>query len=137
MGTVISNLKAKFSVESSDVKKGLKPGEDALLDLDRKVEKSILGLKNMFTPLALLGAAGGAFAILKEAIGSIEGPGDKFEAAMGGIKEATFEAGKALATMNFTDFFSNLQEGYDRGKEFTEMLDQLADKVSYNDYRIA
>ena len=32
MGTVISNLKARFGVDSSDFKKGLKDGEKAVND---------------------------------------------------------------------------------------------------------
>jgi hypothetical protein len=137
MGTVITNLKAIFGVDAKGADKGLKQGKDALVDFDKKVEKSILGLKDMLTPLALLGAAGGGFAILKESIESIEGPGDRFEAMMGGVKEACFEAGRALATMDFSGFFSNMEDGYARGKQFAEVLDELKDKASYNDYRIA
>jgi hypothetical protein len=136
MGDVISNLKAKFTVESKDVPKGLKPGQDALLDFDRKVGQTIGGLGKMFAPLALLSAAGGAFAGLKKAIDSIEGPGDRLESTMGGVSEALFEAGRAIATMDFKGFFDNLDEGFERGVAFTEMLDELADKSAYNDYRI-
>jgi len=136
MGEVITNLKAKFSVDSQNVGKGLKPGQDALVDLDRKVEKSIGGLKNMLTPLALLGGAGGAFVGLKRAIESVEGPGDRLDAIMGGLKESFFEAGRALGTMNFSDFLKSIEQGYERGVMFTQMLDELQDRAAYNDYRI-
>jgi hypothetical protein len=136
MGEVITNLKAKFAVESQNVSKGLKPGEDALADLDRKVGRTIDNLKGMLTPLALLGAAGGALATFKGAIESIEGPGDRLTAVIGGMKESMFEAGRALATLDFTDFIENLNVGYERGKRLAELLDEFEDRAAYNDYRI-
>jgi hypothetical protein len=129
MGEVITNLKARFGVETQGMDKGLS-------DLDKKVGNTVSGLKNMITPLALLGGAGGAFAALKGAIESVEGPGDRLEATMGGLKESLFEAGKALVSLDFRDFLANLKDGYDRGVAFTEMLDGLADRSAYNDYRI-
>jgi hypothetical protein len=136
MGEVITNLKAKFSVDSQNVGKGLKPGQDALADLDRMVGKGIANLKGMLTPLALLGAAGGALATFKGALDSIEGPGDRLAAVMGGVKESLFEAGKALATLDFSSFIENLDLGYERGKRLTELLDELEERSAYNDYRI-
>ena len=136
MGEVITNLKAKFAVDSQNVGKGLKPGEDALADLDRKVGKSIENLKGMLTPLALLGAAGGALATFKGAIESIEGPGDRMTATIAGMKESMFEAGRALATLDFTNFIENLDVGYERGKRLAELLDEFDERTAYNDYRI-
>ncbi|MCX6303290.1 MAG: hypothetical protein NTW82_14025 [Bacteroidia bacterium] len=137
MGEVISNLKARFSVENSDFRKGLSENERALNDLDRKVWKSVDAFKAMFTPLALLAGVGGAFALLKKSINEVEGPADRFEAVIGGGKEALFEFQRALGSMDFSNFFQNLAEGFERGKQFTEALDELADKAAYNDYKIA
>jgi hypothetical protein len=137
MGEVISNLKARFSVEDSDFKKGLTENQKALNDLDRQVWKNVEGFKKMFTPLALLAGVGGALALLKKSISEVEGPGDRFEAVIGGGKEALFEFQRALGSMDFSNFFSNLTEGFKRGKEFTEALDEMADKAAYNDYKIA
>lgn len=137
MGQVITNLKAKFGVESSDFKKGLSDNEKDLLKFDKKVSDSVTNLGKFFSPLALLGGAAGAIALFKQSIESVEGPADRFEAVIGGGKEALFEFQRALGGTDFTDFFNNLQEGFERGKAFTEALDELADRTAYNDYKIA
>lgn len=137
MGEVISNLKARFTVENTDFRKGLSDNQRALNDLDRKVWKTVDAFKGMFTPLAILAGAGGALALLKKSIGEVEGPADRFEAVIGGGKEALFEFQRAIGSMDFTNFFQNLSEGFERGKQFTEALDELADRAAYNDYKIA
>jgi hypothetical protein len=87
-----------------------------------------------------IGIAGGAtagIAFLKSAIESVEGPGDKFEEIIGGCKEALFEFKRDIATVDFRNFFSGLAEGYERGKKFAAMMDELADRSAYNDYIVA
>jgi hypothetical protein len=51
-----------------------------------------------------------------------------------GGKEALFEFQRALSTMNFSDFFKDMKEGYDRGKEFAQIMDKLKDDTAYADY---
>jgi hypothetical protein len=134
MGTVITNLKARFGVDSAGFANGLKKAEGSLSDLDRKVGKSIMELQNMLTPVALLAGAGGGLALLRSSIDAIEGPSDRMEAAISGGKEALFEMQRALVSLDFNGFIDNLAEGYARGKKFAEMLDELADKTAYSDY---
>lgn len=137
MGEVITNLKARFSAESKDVPRGLKPAEDAFTSLDKSVNKNILGLKNLMPQFTAIGLAAGVFKVLKESIQSVEGPADKLDGIMGGLKEATFEFGEAIATTDTENFIKDITEGFKAGKEFAEMLDDLADKSAYNDYRIS
>jgi hypothetical protein len=85
-----------------------------------------------------LGIAGGAAAIvgvLKTSIQSIEGPADKFESAIAGGKSALFEMQQAVATMDFSNFFKDLTEGYRRGKAFAEVMDALAEEGAYQGYK--
>lgn len=137
MGTVITNLKAKFGVDTADFITGLSNSEKALVNFDKKIGSAITGLSKMLTPMALIGGVGGALAVLKSSIESVEGPGDRFEAVIGGGKEALFEMQRALGTMDFSHLFRNLKEGFERGKVFAEALDALADRAAYNDYKIA
>lgn len=136
MGEVISNLKARFGVDAADFKKGLKEAEGSLGDLDKKVGNSVRELTEMLTPMALLAGAGGALALFKSSIEAVEGPATVLESVIGGGKEAMFEMQKALATLDFSGFITNLAEGYKRGKEFAYMLDELAEKTAYTDYVI-
>lgn len=87
--------------------------------------------------LGIAGAAAGAIGILKTSMAAVEGPGDKLEAVMGGVKEAVFEVQRSIATLDFSNLISNFKEGFERGKKFTEMMDDLADRTAYNDYKVA
>jgi hypothetical protein len=137
MGETVTNLKVKFGVDNSNLKSGFSDTEKALKKIDDMAGNSVRALTGLLSPLALIAGAGGGLAVLKDAIASVEGPGDRFEAAMGGAKEALFEVQRALGAMDFTNFFTNLTEGFQRGKQFTEALDALADRAAYNDYKIA
>jgi hypothetical protein len=79
----------------------------------------------------------GLLKTIKTSIESVEGPGDRFAAKMAGGKEALSEFQRALGNMNFSGLINNLIEGYNRGKEFNKLLDELSDRKSFNDYRIA
>lgn len=85
----------------------------------------------------MFGGPVAAISLLKGALLQIEGPADKFEEVVAGGKEALFEFGQNLQSLDFTDFFRNLIEGYERGQKFASMLDELADKTAYNDYIVA
>jgi hypothetical protein len=93
--------------------------------------KGIAGyLAPMLSVVAVLG-------VLKGSVEAIEGPGDKFAEVVAGGKEALFEFQRSIATLDFSNFFKNLKEGYNRGKEFEALLDKLRDKTAYNDYIIS
>lgn len=79
----------------------------------------------------------GLFSTIKSSIESVEGPGDRFAATMAGGKEALGVFQRALGNMNFSNLIKDLIEGYKRGKELNEQLDDLADRKSFNDYRVS
>lgn len=87
------------------------------------------------TFMAIAGGAAGVIGVLKGSIEAVEGPGDKFEEIIAGGKSALFEFQRALATMNFSDLFKNLSEGYERGRKFAEVMDALADEGAYTNYK--
>lgn len=106
--------------------------------VNKGVVSGIGSLTRNLGSLALaVGGPIGGLTLLANSIKSVEGPGDRFEAIIGGGKEALFELQKAIGTMDFSNFIENISQGYQRGKEFTEMLDDLADKTAYNDYIVA
>jgi hypothetical protein len=87
--------------------------------------------------MGIASAAVGTLAFIKSSIEAVEGPGDRFAEVIGGGKEAIFELQRAVATLDFSGFLQNLKSGFERGKEFTAMLDELADKSAYSDYIVA
>lgn len=87
--------------------------------------------------LGIAGAAAGMIALVKSSMEAVEGPGDKLEAVVTGVKESMFELQRSVATMDFTSFFKNLTEGYEKGKKFADMMDDLKDKTAYSDYKVA
>jgi hypothetical protein len=107
-------------------------------DVDRggiKLKGTLGALGSGLGKVALL--VGGPLAALELLAGSleaVEGPGDAFEEVVSGGKEALFEFQRALSTMNFSDFFKDMKEGYDRGKEFAQIMDKLKDDTAYADY---
>ncbi len=84
-----------------------------------------------------IGGPVAAISLLKSSIEAVEGPADKFDAFIGGSKEGLFEFQRALVTMDFSSFISRLAEAYEKGKEFTELLDTLTDTSAYTDYIVA
>ena len=137
MGDVISNLKVKFGVDAGNSKRELSEVEKGFRDFDRKIQDAGKSIAEMLSPLALIAGAGGALASLKEAISAVEGPGDRLTAVTAGMKEGLFEFQRALVGLDFSNLFSNLEEGFQRGKAFEEAMDSLADRTAYNDYKIA
>jgi hypothetical protein len=85
--------------------------------------------------MGIASLAVGSLAFIKSSMMAIEGPGDKFEAVIAGGKTALFEMQRAIATMDFSNFFKNISEGYKRGKEFAELLDALAEEGGYTEYK--
>jgi hypothetical protein len=113
---------------------GFTQGIDRAKKSTQGFQSTIKGMAGFIAPLIGVGAALGT---LKSSLNAVEGTGDRFAAAVGGGKEALFEFQRALATMDFSNFLSNLKEGFTRGKEFTKMLDELADATAYSDYKIS
>jgi hypothetical protein len=136
-GTVQTFLKVLISANTKGFKKDMTDGEKALHEFDKKLLKAGESLIKMLSPMALIAGAGGLMAIFQKSIESVEGPGDRFNAVVKGAGESLFELQRALGSLDFTNFFKNLTEGFARGKEFEEAIDQLADKTAYSDYKIA
>lgn len=53
---------------------------------------------------------------------------DKLEATVGGLKSAFEQLKRVIATMDFSNFFENLDKAYKSGKDYVESLDNIADK---------
>jgi hypothetical protein len=83
------------------------------------------------------GSAMAAFHTLKGVITSTEGISDEFNALLSGGKEMFWQFQNQIATLDFSNFFSNLHEAWLRGKKLEEQLDKLADVRAYNDYIIS
>jgi hypothetical protein len=88
----------------------------------------------------LAGFIKGAFAIgaivqfSKMVIGASEDLNDKFTAAVAGARGALREFFSILATGDFSHFFANLREGYEKAHKLAEELDLFEDKKAYTEY---
>jgi hypothetical protein len=88
----------------------------------------------------LAGFIKGAFAIGaivqfgKMVIGASEDLNDKFTAAVAGARGALREFFSILATGDFSHFFANLREGYEKAHKLAEELDLFQDKKAYTEY---
>jgi len=115
--------------------KGDSSGLDSALD---KSERSLQSFA--FGAAKWLKAAFATTAILeftKMVIDASEGLSDKFTFAVAGAKGALNEFFRMLGTGDFTKFFANLTEGYDKAHKLAEEIDALADKKAYSEYKIS
>jgi hypothetical protein len=79
----------------------------------------------------------GAFEAVKGILMSTEGSSDKLNEIIAGGKEMFWQFQNQIANLDFSNFFANLKEAYNRGKELEQQLDELADTKAFNDYRIS
>jgi hypothetical protein len=83
------------------------------------------------------GAVVGAYEGIKGVIFSSEGLSDKFNAILAGGKEAFWQFQSSIANLDFSNFFKNLKEAWNRGKDLEEQLDRLADAKAFSDYQLS
>ena len=135
MGTVISNLKAKFGVDSGDFKKGLKDGERAVADfkgvagglLDQFA--SMFGL-NMSAVSDAVGTAGKSLNFVGQSFKGAAAGGNVFKIAVNGVKIALLSSGigaivVALGTL--IAYFSKSGRGAD---QFARILAQVQSVIN-------
>jgi hypothetical protein len=132
---ILADLVLRLSANSAELTKGLDRAHNSLTNLERNTKNiggqitgSIAKISGAFL------AIGGAIDFFKKAINAVEGPGDAFASSMAGAKEALFEFQRALVTLDFNKFFSNMREAFNRGKDLEEQLDALADSNAYTRY---
>lgn len=133
-----ANLILNLSANSAKLQQGLDQAQSKLKNFKKSTTSIGDQVASSFLKMgAAVGGIAGTISFLKKSLESTEGSGDKLESVMGGAKEAVFEFQRSISTFDFSNFFSGLKEAYNRGKEFTDAMDDFADKAAYNDYKIA
>lgn len=132
----IYELSLNISANSAELKKGLD-------EANRKIDgfgKNAQSIGKMVSTALNFAGVGlsiaGVFKTLKTSMEAVEGPGDRLEAVISGGKEALFEMQRAIGQMDFSNLLKNLEEGFKRGKEFAEAMDELADRQAFADYKV-
>ncbi|MBP5473654.1 MAG: hypothetical protein J6X92_02705 [Bacteroidales bacterium] len=141
MGTVISNLKAKFGVDTSDFKKGLKDGEKSISDFKQTAGKSFDDLADTFgmdtskinSSLNTLTKEMNFFR--QSIIAAAEG-GNKFTIAMKALKVALMSTGigaLVVALGSLVTYFKETGEGADKLSvilaKMRSVVDNIVDRV--------
>jgi len=85
------------------------------------------GVKSLLPTLGLGAGLAGAFNFLKGVINSTDTLADKFEATMGGLKEAFTFLKQTLATLDFSNLITGFRDAYKAGKQYAEALDLIGD----------
>lgn len=141
MGTVISNLKAKFGVDTSDFKKGLKDGEKSITDFKQTAGKSFDDLANTFG-MDTSKISSSINTMTKEMnffrqsiIAAAEG-GNKFTIAMKALKVALMSTGigaLVVALGSLVTYFKDTGEGADKLAvilaKMRSVVDNIVDRV--------
>jgi hypothetical protein len=134
MGTVITNLKARFGVDSSDFKKGLKDGEKAIDEFKGAAGDKLDEFASMFG--VNMGAVGKAIDTANKSLnfvvqsfkGATSG-GEKFAIAMKIVKTALISTGigaLVVALGSLVAYFTKSGEGADK---FAKILSQIKSVV--------
>jgi hypothetical protein len=135
MGTVISNLKARFGVETSDFKKGLKDGESAMSDFKGSAGSiidefaSMFGV-NMSAVNDAIGTANKSLNFLGQSFIAAKKGGDTFAIGMKVIKLALVSTGiGALVVLlgSLIAYFTKSGEGADK---FAKILAQIKSVIN-------
>lgn len=135
---ILADLVLRLSANSAELTKGLKEANSSLSGLQKNTKNVGGQIVGAFAKVAgVIYGLKGAFNFVKGAMQAIEGPGDALAETIGGVKGAFFELQRAVATLDFSHFFKNLIEGYKKGKDLEKMLDELADRTAYTDYKVS
>lgn len=142
MGTVISNLKARFGVDSSDLKKGLRDGEKAVDDFKGAAGNildefaSMFGL-NMGAVNDAIGTAQKSLNFLGSSFTAAAGGGNKLAIAMKVVKMALISTGIGAIVVGLGSliaYFSKTGEGADK---FAKILAQIKSVINNTIERLA
>jgi hypothetical protein len=138
----LAKTKAKLALATSDQnkqlaeeKKKLKEVNDqvnGVTDAEKKRKANIGKYKEDIVKayVAIQGVILGAKSVyqgLSKIIESTEGLGDKVAITVAGLQAGMDYFAKSLATMDFSNFFSNLSKVYKAGKEYQEAMENIED----------
>jgi len=135
MGTIITNLKARFGVDSSDFKKGLKDGEKAVSEFKSAAGEKFEELASMFG--INMRAVNDSFATAQKSLNSVAqgfvgaaSGGNKFTIALKAVRVAIMSTGFGaivVALGSIISYFTKAGEGADR---FAKILSQVKSVVN-------
>ena len=115
--------------------KGDSSGLDGTLD---KTGSKVQGWSSKVAGLLKGAFAVGAVATFAKAvINASEDLSDKFTKAVEGAKGALQRFYIMMSTGDFSNFFANLAEGYEKASKLAEAMDLFADKRAYMEYVIS
>lgn len=76
-----------------------------------------------------LGIATGAVAAIKGVIASTDTVSDRFNKTVGGLTSGLSYLGRAIATMDFSNFLSNMRSAIEEGQRYVDTVDMIGDKT--------
>ena len=141
MGTVISNLKAKFGVDTTDFKKGLKDGEKSITDFKQTAGKSFDDLADTFGVdtskiNSSLNTITKEMNFFRQSIIAAAEGGNKFTIAMKALKVALMSTGigaLVVALGSLVSYFKETSEGADKLSvilaKMRSVVDNIVDRV--------
>ena len=89
--------------------------------------KSIAGKMGQF--VASLGIATGAMEIVKGVLFATDTVSDKFEETIGGLKTGMSYLARSIATLDFSNFLTNMASAITAGRDYVKTLDQIGDRT--------
>ena len=122
MGTVISNLKAKFGVDTGDFKKGLKDGEKAVGEFKGQAGEKIEELAGLFgvemgSINNAIGSVSQSFSFFKQSLTAAASGSGKVTIALNALKVALMSTGigaLVVALGSLLAYFTKTGEGADK-----------------------
>ena len=135
MGTVISNLKAKFGVDSGDFKKGLKDGEKAVADFKGAAGSQLNQFAEMFgikmgAVSDAIGTAGKSLNFVGQSFRGASGAGAKFAIAINLVKVALISSGIGALVVALGSVAAYFQKTGKGGDQFARILMQIKSVIN-------
>jgi len=135
MGNVISNLKAKFGVDSSDFKKGLKDGEKAVAEFKGAAGDHIEQFASMFGinmggVSDAIGTAGKALNFVGQSFKGASGAGAKFAITMNVVKLALISSGIGALVVALGSVVAYFQKSGKGADQFARVLAQVKSVIN-------
>jgi hypothetical protein len=135
MGNVITNLKAKFGVDTSDFKKGLKDGERAVADFKgaagSQIEKfaEMFGI-NMGGVSDAIGTAGKSLNFIGQSFKGAAAGGNVFKIALTGVKLALVSTGVGAIVVALGSLIAYFQKSGRGADQFARILNQVKSVIN-------
>lgn len=135
MGNVITNLKAKFGVDTSDFKKGLKDGERAVSDFKGVAGSQIEELAGMFgvnmsAVNDAIGTAGRSLNFVGQSFKGAAAGGNIFKIALTGVKLALVSTGIGAIIVALGSLIAYFQKSGKGADQFARILAQVKSVIN-------